>query len=260
MHKETNFETKSDLKEPERNNYFYGQMLDVHQFELQARYHIDMHRRINRLGLGYGVVCGLNVLKPDPGRPEVVVTRGFAIDKWGRDIVVPERSIPLAVPGDLLTKPCKQDVEQSGKEEMFVRVVLCYHECKGDPMPVLASECQSAVTCVPGSIRERYCLDLRKGKADPPSLFDECRFPDVISEGILDYKALAMWVTRGCPESASDPCIPLANISLHDQEGEWVFDEGDIDITIRPIVYTNDLLFDLLMSMLVDSPKHRRGK
>ena len=208
MHRDTVFETETDLKEPVRNNYFYGQMLDVHQFELQASYHIQMHRRINRLGLGYGVLCGLNVLKPDPSRPEVVVTRGFGIDKLGRDIVVPERSIPLAVPGDLQMKPCGQEMKQHGQEEAFVRVVLCYHECAGDPMPVLASECRSSVACVPGSIRERYCLDLRKGKAEPPALFDECRFPDVISEGTLDYKALVMWVTRGCPKLPADPCIP----------------------------------------------------
>jgi len=34
----------------------------------------------------------------------------------------------------------------------------------------------------------------------------------------------------------------------------------NIDVTIRPIVYTNDLLFELLLCLLGDTPEQRRGK
>jgi hypothetical protein len=44
-----------------------------------------------------------------------------------------------------------------------------------------------------------------------------------------------------------DCCIPLANVLLRDTGQGW---EPEIDINCRPIVYTNRLLYDLLISLL----------
>ena len=126
-------------------------------------------------------------------------------------------------------------------------------------MPTLASDCQSAGICAPGSIRERYRIDFRKGKAPRPAISIECRFPDVISQGRLDYAELVNWVTGGCPDCAEDPSIALADICLT-LDGQGGYSIGQIDITTRPIVYSNDLLFDLLTSLLTENPKYRRGK
>ncbi len=264
----TAIEPKTDFVEPRRNNYFYGQMMGVHQFEMQAHYYMAMHRRMNRLILGYGVACGLDVKKSDTKYPGIVVTSGFAIDKIGRDIIVPEQTMPLPVPGDLLPPPSaapegvRQEKGHKHEEQeiVVVHVVLCYHECKSDPAPILAGDCEGATSCAPGAIRERYRLELRKGKATPPSIADG-RFPDVIEDGTLDYNRLVQWVTDGCPAYPDDdPCIPLANICLRVEDDGYCFDERDININTRPIVYTNDLLFDLLMAQLMDSPRYRRGK
>jgi len=268
MHINSTAEQKTDFVEPRRNNYFYGQMMGVHQFEMQTHYHMAMHRRINRLILGYGVACGLDVKKSDTKYPGIVVTSGFAIDKIGWDLIVPEQTMPIPVPGDVLPPPpaaapesVKQEKEYKHKEHdvEFVHVVLCYYECKSDPAPILAGDCEGTVSCAPGAIRERYRVELRRGKAAPPSIADG-RFPDVIEDGNLDYNRLVQWVTEGCPAYPDDPCIPLANICLRVEDDRYCFDERDININVRPIVYTNDLLFDLLMALLIDSPRYRRGK
>src|SRR5579871_4317176 len=52
---------------------------------------------INRLVIGYGVICGLEV-QPDKQPPSIKVTAGAAIDKLGREIIVPRASGPVTIP------------------------------------------------------------------------------------------------------------------------------------------------------------------
>jgi hypothetical protein len=55
----------------------------------------------------------------------------------------------------------------------------------------------------------------------------------------------------------NDVCIPLANIRL--PEGEDPLQVSDIDISPRPIVYSNDLLFDILLTLAGETPTYNRG-
>lgn len=274
---------RTDLREPVRNRYFYGKMMDVNSFELQTDYFLAMQRLLNRYVTGYGVVCGLDVLEGDEEN-SVVVTRGMAIDKWGRVIVVPGQTRPITIPEHLLPtapRPTEEN-EEAAKErrrqqpqqqqqwrepyhdddedENCVHLVLCYYECESDPTPVLTSDCESWGACEPGAIRERYYLEFRKGEVRPPHISIDNRFPDVIRDGRLDYEELVRWVTASCPDYPKDPCIPLANIHLVVHDDRCHFEEEGIDITVRPIVYTNDLLFDLLMALLTENVSYRRGK
>jgi hypothetical protein len=45
-----------------RNNYFYGKLLTVKDFQTEQQFFINKQRLINRLVHGVGVVCGLEVL------------------------------------------------------------------------------------------------------------------------------------------------------------------------------------------------------
>ena len=64
---------RAGLQTPMRNRYFYGQLLGVNNFELETDYAIRQRRLLNRLVLGYGVVCGLNVeLTSDGGKSSSV--------------------------------------------------------------------------------------------------------------------------------------------------------------------------------------------
>ena len=85
------------LQTPVRNRYFYGQLLGVRNFELETGYFIRQRSMFNRLVLGYGVVCGLNVELTSGGR-QVVLWPGLAFDKWGRNIVVAQKTAPIPIP------------------------------------------------------------------------------------------------------------------------------------------------------------------
>lgn len=70
----------------ERNKYFYGKLLSVDDFELEQKYMNDKRRMLNRFIFGSGVVAGLYVVQAD--EQTMSVEAGFALDSWGREIVV----------------------------------------------------------------------------------------------------------------------------------------------------------------------------
>lgn len=70
----------------ERNKYFYGKLLSVDDFELEQKYMNDKRRMQNRFLFGTGVVAGLYVVRTD--EQTISVEAGFALDSWGREIVV----------------------------------------------------------------------------------------------------------------------------------------------------------------------------
>jgi len=254
---ETEAGRKCDLHAPRRNRYFYGKLLDAYHFELETGYFNAKRSLLNRLVTGYGVVCGLDVDHGDePGY--IVIKPGLAIDKQGREIVVEHQTQPIRVP---VTLPPPDDPEQKypGGEGHECHVLLCYHECLTEPVHVLASECQEQEPCQPGVIQERYKLIFRNGCLPPASA--DLTIPDVIQgEGRyeMDYATLVKWVSRQCPPCSGDPCIPLANLYIGDASAHPC--QPDIDITVRPIVYTNDLLFQLLLSLIKEPSGFRSGK
>ncbi len=264
---------KTSLKTPVRNRFFYGKLMSDYHFQLETRYFNDHRHLHNRLVSGYGVVCGLDV-QPGPDGKGIVVCPGYAIDKWGREIVVPEQTAPIPIPPGLLPPPGRPNDSQAAPggtpipvapavpaggygqhsgpdpKDRMIRVMLCCHECESDPTPVMAGECGTVEECAPGAIRERYRILFKEGPAPPVHL--ECRIPDLLYNGRLDYAAVVKWVSESCPETAADPCIPLANIRLPDGQPAYPGSADRIDITIRPVVYTNDLLFEILLSQLIE--------
>ena len=248
---------KTDLITPVRNRYFYGKLLDAYHFELETEYANAKRWLINRLVLGYGVVCGLDVVAGEPAY-SVVIKPGVAIDKWGREIIVPKSTEPVPIPDDILERARAMPTASKGAATtgmqphgcLHVQVVLCYHECPADPVPVLTGDCGGG-NCAPGSIREQFRIEFKEGHAPPFS--PRCRIPNVIDDGAIDYKELTKWVSRNCHETAKSPCIVLANLTIREGDPCPCKNE-DIDISVRRIVYSNDLLFELLLG-LTQSPQ-----
>src|SRR6185295_1060791 len=77
----------SGISAPRRNNYFYSKLMDVLQFQMEQKYEIRHRWLINRLSLGVGVLCGLDV---QPRGKQVCVTRGVAVNSRGQEIIVPK--------------------------------------------------------------------------------------------------------------------------------------------------------------------------
>jgi len=262
-----------ELKSFSHPRYFYGQRLDVRHFEGEQDYFKRKLWLLNRLVHGYGVVCGLDV-QPSDDRKGVVVMPGVALDRQGHEIVVPCRSESVAIPVNESrpyeprpyepkdSEPPKyketEGAERYGYQEEspddYVQILLCFHTCDADPEPVLAGGCDSPSPCAAGSTRERYRITVREGKA-PPIRFDNA--PDLLVGNRVDYAAIARWVSQPCA-SSGEPCIPLANVK-RPRAGESI-DGADIDISIRPVVFTLDLLFQLISGLTGEYQGRRGGK
>jgi hypothetical protein len=256
-----------ELTQFERNRYFFGKMLDEFHFRLETDYHNGKRWLINRAVLGYGVVCGLDVIPGDEAH-SIRITPGFAVDKWGREIIVPETTHEIRIPQDVIARAREghernqtdsYGQRQEGSYEEYerkvcVQVMICYHECETDPSPVLSGDCHSTEACVPGTIREGYRVTFTHRCEHPDN--DQCQISHIASEGRIDYEALVKWVTRDrdCLSVPKEPCIRLAHVHL--TEGGHECDPDRINIAVRPIVYANDLLFDILLGW--QTPAHGR--
>lgn len=255
-HQRRDLKTPADLKTPVRNRYFYGKLLDVMQLEMEQDYFNSKRALINRLVIGPGVVCGLDVELSEDYK-SVIVLPGVAIDRCGREIVVTKPSQPVELPplpphpsDDQEYKPQNEAKYQHRKyeqheycDEEYAHVLLCYHECESDPVRAVAGDCETVAVCVSGSVREQYEVTVREGCAAER----KSNFPDVIEGRRISYAAIVDYVTRGCRALPDDCCIPLADIRLKYADKGW---EPEVDITIRPIVYNNRLLFDLIQSLV----------
>jgi hypothetical protein len=240
-----------DLESPKRNRFYYGKLMDTHHFRLETDYLNQKRWLVNRLVGGYGVICGLNVV-PGKNPKEIVICAGVAIDKWGQEMIVPEPKT-VVIPDSLWTP--KAEVKQTEcDDDNYIHVLLCYLECESDPAPVLVGDCSQGL-CTNGAIRERYYVKFQRGRLEAVSL--ECTLQAIVSGRHIDYCALAKHVSQNCSEPPNDPCIPLANIRLPKEENQCQCSHDDIDICIRPIVFTNDLLFNLVICLLSDAPRQR---
>jgi hypothetical protein len=236
------------LKTPVRNAYYYGQLLGVGNLELEAEYGIGHRRLLNCLALGWGVVCGLDVEAHDDGT-KVRVLPGLGIDRAGRELVVPDPTPWTAVPQAVLDAAAAWG-DDCG-EHPCIQVYLCYHECRGDPQPVLAGDCECVDPCAPSTLSERYRIVFRPGceKRREP----KCRIPDLVNRRGIDYDQLAKWVTedRDCVCAPRDTCILLANVPLADDDSEHTrCDPREVDTRVRRIVASNVVLWELILALL----------
>jgi len=252
----------------------------VYHFELETNYFNSKRWMLNRLVSGYGVVCGLDVREEwQDGERGIRVDAGLAIDGYGREIVV---DAPRFVLDDLLTpsppdsaaRPTRpgaavqHDAGQSRRREYepppdncdddnrCCHVLLCYHECQTDPAPAHVSDCHHD-QCHCGAVIERYRIEVREGRVPEDRLPAGLVMPDCIRDGEINYRTLVDFVSAPCPECPCDPCIALAEITVPADTGGEHCAELRIDIAVRPIVYSNDLLYQLLLCQLTDT-RHRR--
>jgi hypothetical protein len=229
------------LAPPRRNHFFYGKLLDELHLRMEQDYFNGKRWMLNRLGLGYGVLCGLQVTA-DGG--SICVAQGVALDRFGREIVVPRRT---CIDPWVLAGSCTSTTTTLPRDRQHVvHVVLCYQECQSDFVPALVTDCRPEQACEPSTIVEGFCLVTREG--EPPEVAEaDPRLCEALNKGgSADEKRRRLCEilsASACDVEHEDGCVVLATVVL------------EADGTIgkvspcqgRPQIYSNDLLFDLLL-------------
>jgi hypothetical protein len=238
------FPTK--LEPPRRNHFFYGKLMDVLHFQMEQDYGNAKRALINRLTLGEGVLCGLQVTASDG---KLCVSPGVAIDALGREIIVstPVCIDPWAPPSDACDKPTKP---LDRNTEPWVTLCIAYRECQTDYGPVLVPDCDTKNGCAAGTIVESFALKVLP--KEPPLL--EYTLPDRACFSIFHAAATrrrgaineAIEAIAGiCAEPPADTCVPLAYVKLR-MDGTI----GAIRVNgYRPRVYSNAMLLDLILCL-----------
>lgn len=238
---------QSELISPARNNFFNGKMMNVFAFQMEQAYFNRMRRLLNRTGLGAGVLCGLDVTATEDNAC-LWLHPGVAIDGYGREIIVPA---PFCIenprqPTDEHGRPSGDPIEGEGA----MTLVLCYHECLAEPLPVMVSNCDTHQNCAPGTIRERYLLRLVPGvpESRPVGLTEEqCNaiFPEDPPDD-FDRRVTACETLSGECILPDEDCVVLATIQLPATAADPI----TVDTcAFRPTLYSNARLFGLLLCL-----------
>jgi hypothetical protein len=229
------------LFSPTRNRYYYGKLLDAYHLELEQDYGNYKRWLLNRLSLGAGVLCGLDVLVSND-KKRVRVASGVAIDGFGREIIVPQASQPFEPmqPTDDCGRPTGNPIRQG-----VVTLYVCFHECEAEPAPALVDECGDSA-CENGLVRERYRLRVGEGEPEPPGIVTEAQCKTIFAtpaDGVSRRTVVCETLDSDC-SAPDDSCIPIATITIDD----GVVTEVDT-CTFRPNVYSNTVLLDLILCL-----------
>jgi hypothetical protein len=243
-----NDEALKQLAAPARNKYFYGKLLDVMHFEMEQRYMNRKRWLLNRLSVGTGVLCGLEVVVADDGQC-LWIRPGVAVDPLGREIIVPEPYCleNIRQPTDHNGRPDGDPIAGEG----VVTICLYYHECEVEPVPVLVGDCDTRQECANSTIRERFRLQIRANApaTEPGQISDEaCHtiFPRGEVDDDFPHRQVACETLSGACAEPDQACVVLATVALAADETAAV----EVDLCgYRTAVYSNTMLADLLMCL-----------
>ena len=230
-----------------RNSYFYGKLLDEHHFRMEQQYMNGKRWLLNRLGVGMGVLCGLDVRLSEEGA-KLIVQPGVAIDACGREIIVPAAYCldNPRQPTDALGSPEGEPIEPGGT----LTLCLAYHECEADPIPVMACGCDVERESMPSSVYERFRLLVRPGlPARHPGEIsaEQCRqiFPIDPPEAFDRRRAACRTLSKPCTDP-KDTCVVLATVTLPESKDR----PASVDLcTYRSVIYSNAVLLDLILCL-----------
>jgi hypothetical protein len=242
----------AQLAAPRRSHFFFGKMMGVEQFELEQRYGIGLRRLMNRLSLGTGILCGLEVaIGPDGKR--LRVGPGVAVDPLGREIVVPGPADfdPLAPAG-----ACACEGEGPPTAPGRYQLCLEYRECAADAQPVpFPAECAGGSEAEFGATVETFALRLCPAPEQPPTSFAcDAWIRPLPGEGALPPGAaelrarLAELLKSRCTPATAGRCVVLGTVVLAGAPGGGLTVQGVLPEG-RVFLYSQAQLLDLVLCM-----------
>jgi hypothetical protein len=234
----------------ERNRFYPRKLMEVRHWQAEQRYHRGGRELLSRLGLGTGVLCGLELEATESGT--CLIQPGVGIDGRGRLVIVPH---DVEVDPSRLTDYRGMPTDDVASEGT-VTVALCYRECGTDPVPVNPGGCNDGPNCVPSMVREAYAVSVTLGT--PPRVGLPEGLCDALTTGHLPEEAhpdnpppppptepdrrelLDLLHRRSC--HCADLCIPLATV-------EFSGNDRTVQTTVRNVIRSNTELLNLILCL-----------
>ena len=224
----------------ERNNYFHGKLLSARDLKAEQEYFNEKRWLINRMILGWGIVCGLEVCLEHGC---LVVKPGLALDCCGRELLVCGRE---ALHPNKIAEALGVEL---GAYSQPIPWALCleYRECKSEPVKLPSSCNQTELGQEYNRIRDEYRLSIRHLKdACPEDHSDDCCPYDDLEHAPSIHKVLVERSHR-CPKCKECECVLLVTGTLEIKPGQALQIHLAEDFwKYRRIVYTNPALAGLV--------------
>ena len=142
------------------NNYFYGKLMSVRDFETEQAYMNGKRHLLNRLLSGAGIVCGLALddVEVSVNTEGNITIRfksgGLALDCWGREIVVPAGLDPQEV----LIKGESTQIPLTAVETAAhpYYLYLEYDPRQGEPVGSALENSSCEEVCCPNRVIEHF--------------------------------------------------------------------------------------------------------
>jgi hypothetical protein len=212
--------TAPDLRESEKDfferlNYFFGKLLTVRDFVSEQRYFNEKRWMLNRQTIGWGVICGLEVLEVENCPTQVTVKPGLALDCYGHEIFLGKEETIDLVPKEkekadsLKRRPIRPTPAPTPQPDSKIYYIcIKYKECLTEPVPAPVQKCGLPENeCLFSRVRELYEL---KAFDDLPAACDseaEIGCPGIIADPCNGF-------TKPCKERTICDCIVLAKVIL----------------------------------------------
>lgn len=252
-HKQSCFESFCSSKPFTRENYYFGKLLTAQALQGEQQYLNEKRWLINRYGIGWGVLCGLKVI-PDCNNPcgGVIVQPGFALDKYGNEILVCE---PKAI--DLKSACITEDVSDSQSGEPRTRklcITLRYKECQSNPSPIPVDNC--------GKLEDKCVYNRTKETFEINIVCEEPEKLQTIREEFVEILACESGSTQFLNNPAPliiEECHPrhkwceitLACICYTEKTP---IKEHHIDnVTYRKLAFSNEMLYAMIRCLSEDA-------
>jgi len=221
----------------ERNNYYFGKMLTVRDFTDEQKYLNEKRWLLNRYGLGWGVLCGLQV-RPGGAKNKVIVDPGFALDRYGNEIMVCQ-----VHEVDLETA---QEPPPGEEHRYKYYLYIQYHECPTEAAPIPVEDCGELKTdCVYNRTQETYQLKVSRQPLD----FSNSLMPALTGALHCEtdcYRFLenpAPLISAHSPKREKCAPVPLACICYNPATPTTAL---DIDNGYRKLAFSNEMLHEML--------------
>ena len=230
-----------------RENYYFGKLLTAQSLQGEQQYLNEKRWLINRYGIGWGVLCGLNVI-PDCNNPcgGFIVQPGLALDKYGNEILVCE---PQSI--DLKSACITEDAGDSKEGELRTRkfcITLRYKECQTNPSPIPVDNCGKLENkCEYNRTKETFEIKIVCEEPEKPqTIREEC---ESSCTQFLNHPA--PFIIEECQPRYKRCEITLACICY--TEKTKVLEHHIDNVTYRKLAFSNEMLYAMIRCLNEDA-------
>ena len=205
-----------------RQNYYFGKLLTADHLQSEQRYLNEKRWLINRYGIGWGVLYGLNVTVDSDHPGTVRIEPGIALDQYGNEIVVGEaqyRNIQTA----------HEQRDRQGEGESVYYLTLAYDEHDIEPTPI------------PRNIYDEHGTDYHYNRTLEAFRIDITQTPPEKPRSLWEEQDA---IQSGLPRQKHQP-ITLAFIAFNPNNSSIAID----NVTYRKLAVSNELLHVLIQDL-----------